>query len=467
MRRLLPDSIAARTVLVLLIGLTLSHVLSTAVYAPAHSAGSDSSAGMARQADAVNHLARIVRLLDRLDGDDRQSLAAILTGPGQEIRLGATPELDVPPIRLGADDPDGDAALRAALPPFLSGLDGQRLRLAVDPDPNRGGALLHDGADHPRLRLSLRLDDGSWVNAGLILSRPAPPWSARFWLSALIMAAGVVLFSILATRWIGRPLASFTQAADRLGRHVQAAPLPLDGPREVRGAAQAFNRMQDRIRRFVEDRTRMLAALSHDLRSPITRLRLRTELLPDTSDRARMLADLRDMEDMVAQALAFARNEAEDEDEAVQAVDLSAMLEALCDNTTDMGQPALFHWPGRRICHCRPLAVKRALANLIENAARHGGQARVRMDQQGSDMRVIIEDDGPGIPAAELEAVFTPFFRLDRSRGRKTGGMGLGLTVARAAIRAHGGDIVLENRAEGGLRAVVTLPQAREDHGHV
>ncbi|TAN59199.1 MAG: two-component sensor histidine kinase [Magnetospirillum sp.] len=215
--------------------------------------------------------------------------------------------------------------------------------------------------------------------------------------------------------------------------------------------------MQGRIRRFVDDRTQMLAAISHDLRSPITRLRLRTELLPEGEGRDKMLRDLDEMEAMVASSLDFARGEAADE--ATQTIDLAATLEAICDNAADMGLATEFEWERRLVCACRPAAIKRALANLIENAARYGRQAKVRAYSNEQAIEVVIEDAGPGIPEAELEKVFGPFYRVEGSRNRKTGGIGLGLTVARGIIRAHGGDILLQNRPEGGLRVTVTLPQ--------
>ena len=214
--------------------------------------------------------------------------------------------------------------------------------------------------------------------------------------------------------------------------------------------------MQGRIRRFVEDRTRLLAAISHDLRSPITRLRLRTEMLPAELGGDRMLADLAEMEAMVTSTLEFARGEAGDE--TSQAVDLAATLAAVCDNASDMGLPAEFQWTGRLVCTCRPLAIKRAFANVVENAARYGGRASVRVESHAHGLTVIVDDDGPGIPEAEFEKVFAPFYRLENSRNRRTGGIGLGLTVARTIIRAHGGDIRLENRVPHGLRVTVSLP---------
>lgn len=434
MKRLLPDSIAGRTMFVLLVGLTLSHVLSTAVYSTDH----QTAVLEASESQFADRVASVARLLDRAGNQERADLVEALGSPILGVswtKAPAFPHDHRESPELGA--------VRAALEPYFGPLDQQRV---------------HVMADTRTVRVSLRLSDGSWANFGLALARPSSLLSHSSILSTLIMAVGIALFSVLATRWIGRPLATFARAADRLGRDVNAPPLPAGGPKEVRSAAAAFNGMQDRIRRFVEDRTRMLAAISHDLRSPITRLRLRTEMLPEGEQRTRMLADLADMEDMVASALEFARGEGTDE--AVQTIDLAATLEAICDNATDTGLPAEYAWSGRLVCSCRSLALKRALANLIENAARYGGKARVQAARHGRDIRVVIEDDGPGIPPEALDKVFTPFYRLEQSRNRRTGGMGLGLTVARTIVRAHGGDITLDNKPEGGLRVTATLPQA-------
>jgi signal transduction histidine kinase len=273
------------------------------------------------------------------------------------------------------------------------------------------------------------------------------------------MVVAIVVLGAWVAGWVGRPLAAFAMAADRLGRDVNAPPLPEGGPSEIRFAVTAFNRMQGRIRRFVEDRTRMLAAISHDLRSPITRMRLRAEMLADGEPRERMLADLGEMETMVSSSLDFARSEANDE--STQVVDLAATIGTICDNAADIGLAANFEWAGRLACTCRPAALKRALTNLVENAARYGGRASVHAGRVGSDIEIVIEDDGPGIPEADFEKVFKPFFRLEGSRNRNTGGIGLGLTVARTIVRAHGGDIRLENRQTGGLRVSVLIPQGQ------
>jgi signal transduction histidine kinase len=216
--------------------------------------------------------------------------------------------------------------------------------------------------------------------------------------------------------------------------------------------------MQMRIRTFVEDRLRMLAAISHDLRGPITRLRLRIEQIEiDPGAQVKMLADLDEMAQMVDSSLAFARDEATDE--ASQPVDLAALLETLCDDAVDAGRKAEFEWEGRLVYQGRPLAMKRLFANLIDNALRYGGGVTVRASVDQERLRVFIDDRGPGIPESERENVFRPFFRLEKSRNKRTGGIGLGLATARSIARAHGGDVALENRAAGGLRATVTLPR--------
>lgn len=398
--------------LVLLVGLTVSHVASTAVYSTDRQA-------LVLEANEHQRVVSMAGLLDRAGREQRDELAHAFNSP--TLTVSWTPE-----------------------PAFPAG---------------HMGRVLHQMPEHQTTQVSLQLGDGTWANFGVTLARSGSGWSHRSTLSTIIMALGVIIFSGLATRWIGRPLETFATAADRLGRDVNAPPLPSGGPKEVRSAASAFNEMQARIRRFVDDRTRMLAAISHDLRSPITRLRLRAEMLPEGDGRTRMLADLDEMQAMVSSTLEFAKGEGNDE--KLQTIDLAATLEAICDNATDMGLKAKYEWTGRLVCTCRPLTLKRALANLVENGARYGGRARVTASHHGRDIRIAIEDDGPGIPEESMESVFTPFYRLEQSRNRKTGGIGLGMTVARTIIRAHGGDIALANRPEGGLKVDVTLPQAR------
>jgi signal transduction histidine kinase len=226
----------------------------------------------------------------------------------------------------------------------------------------------------------------------------------------------------------------------------------------VRKAAVAFNVMQGRIRRFVEDRTQMLAAISHDLRTPITRLRLRAEFVDDDEQRAKMLADLEEMEGMIAATLAFARDDAAREPRV--RVDVASLVQGLVEDMAAAGGAASYTGPDTLVAEARPSALKRAVANLVDNGAKYGGAVRAYLSESPDEVVVTLDDDGPGIPEADHERVFAPFVRLETSRSRDTGGTGLGLAVARAAARAHGGDIRLANRPEGGLRVTLTLPKA-------
>jgi len=284
------------------------------------------------------------------------------------------------------------------------------------------------------------------------------PWSHGSIASTLVMVVAIQAFSWWASGWITKPLSDFAHASEQLGMDVNAPPLDEGGPEEVRAAAHAFNQMQTRIRTFIEDRLRMLAAISHDLRGPITRLRLQIEQIDiDPPAQAKMLADLDEMAQMVDSSLTFSRDEATDE--ASQPVDIAALLETICDDAVDAGRKAEFEWEGRLVYQGQPFAMKRLFANLIDNALRYGGDVIVSAANDQERLRIFIDDRGPGIPESERENVFRPFFRLEKSRNKRTGGIGLGLATARSIARAHGGDVVLANRPEGGLRAIVTLPR--------
>ncbi|HEY4252048.1 MAG TPA: ATP-binding protein [Roseomonas sp.] len=310
-------------------------------------------------------------------------------------------------------------------------------------------------------RASLQLPDGDWVNLSAELPPPRPWHSETFLIAFLLMTLAAVTLILWAVQRLTRPARVLAEAAERLGRDVNAPPLDERGPSEIATAAHAFNTMAGRIRRFVADRTQMLAAIGHDLRTPITRLRLRAEFLDDDEQRRKMLSDLDEMEAMIAATLAFARDEAAHEPAA--AVDLAALCRTVADEAVDahpdIAERIDYQGPERLVVRARPVALKRALANLVRNAVNYGGAARLSLSPpQGGMVRLAIEDDGPGIPESEMENVFQPFRRLETSRNRETGGTGLGLPIARNILRAHGGDVVLRNRAGAGLTALATLP---------
>jgi signal transduction histidine kinase len=324
------------------------------------------------------------------------------------------------------------------------------------PFPEPVSDIVAELADGPGFRIAVRLSDGTWLNIAAAYVEKIDFWPLRSVVVLTILVTGIGALSIWAIQRLTAPFRVFASAAARLGTDVNAPPLPEHGPSEVRSAIRAFNDMQQRLQRFVEGRTQMLAAVSHDLRTPITRLRLRAECVNDTAQSAKFLHDLKEMEDMIEGVLTFAQDEAASE--PTIAVDLRAMLQSLCDELMDRGFAVSFDVRGR--CHysCRRVSMRRCFANLIENAVKYGQKAEVSLDVGASEISVRIEDRGPGIPEEFREQVFQPFFRLEPSRSRKCGGSGLGLTIARSVARAHGGDVRLSSRPGGGLTATVTLP---------
>jgi signal transduction histidine kinase len=307
------------------------------------------------------------------------------------------------------------------------------------------------------LRVSYRIDDALWLNVMTLAPQVGSIWRSRFFAAFFVMAVVVSVLSVWAVRRSTAPLALFAWAAERLGRDVNAPDLPEDGPREVHRAARAFNEMQRRLRRLISDRTQMLAAISHDLRTPITRLRLRAEFVDDAEQRAKMLGDLDQMEAMIAATLAFAREDSTHEPR--KSLDLAALVQSVCDDATDVGCDVTYTGAARASCNGRPVALKRVFTNLVDNAVKYGGGARVALEAGPERVVVTVEDGGPGVPDSEIERIFEPFYRVEASRSRETGGAGLGLAVVRSIVRGHGGDVTLANRAEGGLRATVTLPR--------
>lgn len=320
--------------------------------------------------------------------------------------------------------------------------------------------------DEPSLRplvllISYQLTDGSWLT---FVTPPAPPppfWGTRFFFLSMMMLLVLIGTTVWAVRRSTRPLGRFALAAQRLGLNVNAPPMDEEGPREVRRAAQAFNRMQHRLQAFVKDRTHMLAAISHDLRTPITRLRLRAEFIEDDEQRLKMLGDLEEMEAMIASTLQFARDDAVGEPNKV--LDLAALVRGLCTDAVQAGDEVVFSGPESLMFDGREVALKRMVANLIGNAVRYGERARVTLGICEDEVCLTVSDDGPGIAEDMMERVFDPFVRVEGSRSRETGGVGLGLTAVKTIVQAHGGHIDLMNRPQsegrGGLDVRVCLPQ--------
>ena len=442
-RRILPQTLVGRTLLVLVSALVLTQSVGVLVFWLAH----EEMAASLDNRQMAERIASIVQLIEQAPEEDRGRLARGLDRPGLKVGWGKTPILPLG-TRSVLETPLQDELTRR-LPGRVLHAGLRPPQQISDSGPQAGPGFSRPGS--PQLLAAVTLEDGTWLNFVVPFLPDERLWRPQFYWPAGIGLIVVSIFSILAVRYAARPLTILTKAADRLGRDVMAPPVQISGPKEVVDAATAFNRMQARLRRFVEDRTQMMAAISHDLRTPITRLKLRAEFVEDDEQRQKILADLDEMEAMISSTLAFARDDTARETKAQ--FDLVGILIDLCDQFA-----ASYDGPDELLMTLGVNGIKRAFANLIENACKYGGGARVTLRVRDDMAEIAIEDDGPGIPAAELEKVFAPFYRLETSRNRETGGTGLGLAVARSAVRSNGGDIVLSNRTRGGLTALVTLP---------
>jgi signal transduction histidine kinase len=354
---------------------------------------------------------------------------------------------------LGRGDPDGSRGPRGDDGPGRPG--GPR----GPGGPTDGFLRLDPPRDEPFIvgdfKVAIHQDDGRWT---IIEPKPAirfDSWQQRI---LLILALSVLCVSPLAwlfARRLSGPISAFAGAAERLGRDPRAAPLALHGSSEVIAAANAFNMMQERLRRYVEDRTAMIGAVAHDLRTPLTRLRFRIEAVPDDV-RAKLASDIDQMEAMIAATMAFVRDTTRPAERTK--LELASLLESIIDEAAETGGQASVELGEKIIIDGDPVALRRLLTNLVENGLKYGGAVQGRVRAEGRLAVIEIDDAGPGIPPGELDRVFEPFFRSEPSRNRETGGIGLGLAVVRSVARAHGGDVTLHNRPEGGLRARVELP---------
>ena len=443
LRRLWPRSLANRTAVVLLAGLALVQAGGLFFY----TLDRMDLQRLAAAQELGLRISSVYRSVVLAPADDRAALVH-----------------DVDPasnFKATLDQAPATSDLEPA-PPFLQRLIRISMNFTPVPQGQRWRELMVRGSPQQhRLLVSMRMPSGEWLNVSVALYRTLPFWSENFLIAFALMtlaAAGLVIWAV---RQFSGPMRDLARAAEQLGMDVNMAPLPERGTIEAVKAARAFNLMAERIRRFVRDRTFLLTAIGHDLRTPITRLKLRAEWMEDEEQQNKMLADLDELEAMVAATLAFGRDDATAE--ALTPIDLAELLrtigEEAADARPDSAENVRYDGPDHLVVRARPVAIKRALSNLIQNALNYGGAARIALAQPRDGMLAVhVDDDGPGIPPSELERVFEPFHRLEASRNRETGGTGLGLPIARNIVRAHGGDVALANRAGGGLRAMVTLP---------
>ena len=304
----------------------------------------------------------------------------------------------------------------------------------------------------------VRLNDDQWVRISAVHESDTPPALPAELITNLLLTLIIVSAVVMiAVRQATKPLKHLATAADTLGHNLDAPPLAEEGPTETRRAARAFNRMQSRIKRLVDERARALAAVSHDLRTPLTRLRLRAELVDDEQLRDQMAADLNAMSAMIDATLDYLRGL--QDSEVARPIDMNALLQSLAEDAEVLGRKIGVEGTATCPYTGHLTALRRALQNLIDNAIKYGHGALIRIEDDGATLRLIVEDDGPGIPPAELDRVTEPFYRPDASRSRETRGVGLGLSIVKDVALMHGGEILLANRTQGGLCATLVLPR--------
>jgi signal transduction histidine kinase len=475
--RLAPRSLFGRLVLILLGGLILAQIATAYI----NLAERDQLLYRAGGMRLAQQMSDIVKLLDSLPAGERRKVVAVFNAPPLAVSLDR-PRIAAPE---GSTESDFQHSMFTAVLRFALGEDARVNVVRLEDAPQsfragpRGGpqemAMMPmmqgrgwgRGSEHGMgpgfssggtfFTVQIALHDGTWVTFDSYLSPQATAVPLRLALTLLILLGTVIALSLVAVRWVTGPLSSLATAAEKLGEDINRPPLPETGPIEAQRAARAFNTMQRRLARFIADRTRIFTAMSHDLKTPITRLRLRSEMLGDEVLRAKFDKDLEEMEAMVTQTLDFMRDA--NTQEAVQRVDTMALLESLQTDYQDTGSRVEIEGSVAQPYPGRPLALRRCLTNLVDNAIRYGGCATIKVEDAADRLTIRILDDGPGIPAQELEQAFEPFFRGETSRSRDTGGTGLGLGIARNIARAHGGDLILNNRPEGGLEAILSLPR--------
>jgi signal transduction histidine kinase len=459
MRR--PDSVTATIALTVIVAMVLEFSLQWGVTTGLPYLGFERRQELPKAEERLflqlpSRVAALLDILDRTPVADRSTVLAAAQTPQIRLRLLDTPapnlrnrgELAAEVMRYRIE-----AALTAPRPVIVV----HRYRL-TDQKPALGGGRVESDT-----WIEAALSNGQWL---LVLSNLDPPprsdpVAAKFSLASLaawlvLSLALAALLSVVAARRVVKPLSVLSAAVDHLGGSGDDPAIPPRGPREIEGIIRAFNRMRDRLRRFNEDRTRMMAAMSHDLRTPLTRLRMRIEMTEGLDDQQKMLDELYVMNGMVESILSFARDDARQEPRSL--VDLSALVDGICQDAADAGDPVTFSGPRDVTISCRPTAMRRAISNLVDNAIKYGWKAAVTLAPDAGRAAITVEDEGPGIPRSEREKVFEPFYRIGSERNPDTGGVGLGLSVTRSIIWEHGGDITLGTRKGGGLMVRVDLP---------
>lgn len=441
---IIPRSIAGRTIAVLIAGMTLAHALSFF----AHQFDLLNQLDISNEQYLAERITSIQRVIEDMPATDRDRTAHALSSSTLEVHWGP-----ITVLKHGASDRHA-RMLYERIRDRQPDLTPERVRLSYEDDAAAVDLRAHTG--DRVLRVAVQLVDATWTNMSIATRDRSTHGSFDFLASTSLMVLAVLVLSAFLVQIVTAPLRALGRSAERMGTDVGGASLQESGPDEVRQATRALNLLQDRIRTLIASRTQMFAAISHDLKTPITRLRLRADLLENGVQREKIVSDLDEMESMIASVLAFLREDSDKEQ--VQIIDLAALLRTICDDVIDAGRRVDASGIAPAEVRGKSLALKRAFTNLIDNACKYGGEAEVRLTTLDHQIRVAIDDRGPGIPEGEREKVFAPFYRIESSRSRTTGGTGLGLTAARSIVQSHGGDIALSDRPGGGLRVTVSLP---------
>lgn len=435
--RLLPQSLAGQLSILLIAGIIATHQIAQ----PFNSR----RAGTIHQISLMEMQARAVTAYQVISACvapcDRGAVLQALDADDARFSIRSAP----------ADQADADPKLQSISDSLISEL-GAGVKPVITSDEHKRPA---GSGSNTRLRLSLLLQEGQYLQLDYwpMIRTSSTTQQLRNLLTTLLP---VLILVLLFSRRLLKPLQAISLAAEKISRGEKIEPLAIRSPKEFREVACAFNSMQEKISRNMADRTRMLAAISHDFRTPITSLRLRVEMIDDAQVRDPMIRILNDMRQMVDETLTFARDDAVEEDYA--SVELTSLLRDVAAHHLALGRQVHITSLTPVNYRARPVALKRALNNLLENALRYGSEAWLSVENDSDGPVIRIEDDGPGLAPQWLEKVFEPFARPHSDRSRSTGGSGLGLAIVRSVINAHGGSVVLKNRAQGGLMAEIRLP---------
>jgi signal transduction histidine kinase len=457
-----PRSMRFQTSAIIVVAFLLSHLAGFVIY----TIDRKDALRMTEAIDLAERAAGVSRLLRDLPENARDD--TVRFSDSRAFRVWTSPQSAFSMIDPSTDERDVLAYLRSQVPRIQN--HEMRVRLLEDArsvqappfDPtNRVGSpptAFDDVEQGPSLGIAIRHAEGEWLNFLGALSTPPSLLPELFVANAMSAIVGLALVAFWLVKRVTTPLAELAQAAERLGRNLFSEPLPEKGPEEVAVAARAFNRMQKRLVELIRNRTELLATISHDLRTPLTQVRLRLEMMPPSKERDRSLKSLDDVTETIGTFLSYAG--AAHGSEEITRVDLGTLVASICDDLADCGDPVSYTVEDGVLVRCKRLAMKRAVTNLIDNAVRHGGCARINVEREKGMAVVRVDDDGPGVPEPEMEAVFRPFYRCGaRSKtGGGTGGTGLGLAIAQAVAEDHGGAIKISNRADSGFRAELLIP---------